>query len=78
MPCAYRCYITNKGKCARLSISPIYTCKGSQDSVNANGIYTGQTENMRRLIFVFVWPANQKRDICTAFPASSLSSAAAA
>ena len=33
--------------------SPIYTCKGSQDSVNAIRIYAGQTENMRRLIFVF-------------------------
>ena len=53
MPCAYRGYITNKGKCARLLNSPIYTCKGSQDSVNANQIYAGQTENMRRLIFVF-------------------------
>ena len=53
MPCAYRGYITNKGKCARLLNSPIYTCKGSQDSVNANRIYAGQTENMRRLIFVF-------------------------
>ena len=27
---------------------------------------------------IFVSPAKQKRDICTAFPASSLSSAAAA
>ena len=48
-----RGYITNKGKCAGLLNSPIYTCKGSQDSVNANRIYAGQTENMRRLIFVF-------------------------
>ena len=52
MPCAYRGYITNKGKCARL-LNSIYTCKSSQDSVNANRIYAGQTENMRRLIFVF-------------------------
>ena len=40
-------------KCARLLISPIYTCKGSKDSVNANQIYAGQTENILRLIFVF-------------------------
>ena len=33
-----RLYITNKVKCARLLNSPIYTCKGSQDSVNANRI----------------------------------------
>ena len=51
MPCAYRCYITSK--CGRLLTSPIYTCKRSQDSVKANRIYAGQTENMRRLIFVF-------------------------
>ena len=49
----YRCYITNKGKCARLLNSPIYTCKGSQDSVNANRIYAGQMDSMGRLIFVF-------------------------
>ena len=53
MPCAYRLYITNKGKCACLLNSPIYTSKGSQDSVNAKRIYAGQTENMCRLIFVF-------------------------
>ena len=53
MPCAYRGYLTNKGKFARLLNSPIYTCKGSQDSENANRIYAGQTEYMRRLIFVF-------------------------
>ena len=53
MPCANRCFITNKGKCARLLNSRIYTCKGSQDSVNANLIYAGQTENMHRLVFVF-------------------------
>ena len=51
--CVQRLYITNKVKCARLLNSPIYTCKGSQDSVNANRIYAGQKENMRRLIFVF-------------------------
>ena len=53
MPCAHSGYTANKGKCARLLNSPIYTCKGSQDSINANRIYAGQTENMRRLIFVF-------------------------
>ena len=53
MPCAFRGYITNKDKWARLLNSPIYACKGSQESVNANWIYAGQTENMRRLIFVF-------------------------
>ena len=45
--------MTNKGECARLLNSPIYTCKSSQDSVNANWKYAGQTENMCRLIFVF-------------------------
>ena len=53
MQCAYRRYITNMGKCAGQLNSSIYTCKGPQDSVNANRIYAGQTENMRRLIFVF-------------------------
>ena len=53
LPCAYRAYITNKGKCARLLNSPIYTCKGSQDSINVNRICAGQMENMRKLIFVF-------------------------
>ena len=43
---------TNMG--ARLLNSSIYTCKGSQDSVNANRIYAVQTGNMRRLIFVFL------------------------
>ena len=54
MPCTYRGYITNKDKCARLLNSPIYTRKGSQDSVNANRIYAGQMEKMHRLIFVFL------------------------
>ena len=50
--CVQRLY--NKQGQVRSPIkSPIYTCKGSQDSVNANQIYAGQTENMRRLIFVF-------------------------
>ena len=33
---------------------------------------------MLELLIIFVSPAKQKRDICTAFPASSLSAAAAA
>ena len=40
-------------KCAPLLNSSIYTCKGSQDSVDANRIYAGQTEDICRLIFVF-------------------------
>ena len=30
------------------------------------------------VLFIFVSPAKQKRDICTAFPASSLSSSSSA
>ena len=41
------------GKCACLLNFSVYTCKGPQDSVNANRMYAGQMENMRRLIFVF-------------------------
>ena len=44
MPYAYKAYITNKGKCAR---------QGPKDSTHANRVYAGQTEKMRRVIFVF-------------------------
>ena len=41
------------GKCACLLNSSVYSCKGPQDFVNGNRMYAGQTQNMRRLIFVF-------------------------
>ena len=44
MPYAYTAYITNMGKCAR---------QGPNDSIHSNRVYAGQTEKMRRVIFVF-------------------------
>ena len=49
------------------------------DGTNKNFLTLGRSyiKSISRLM-VFVSPAKQKRDICTAFPAASLSSAAAA
>ena len=41
------------------------------------GLLKCQVEIAADNTLIFVSPAKQKRDICTAFPASSLSSAAA-
>ena len=77
MPCAYRGYIANLGKCARRLTASIYTCKGPQDSLNANWIYADETLKTHRLIFVFsvsylfLWLRSQ---ILTAKPRSQCQS----
>ena len=49
-----------------------------EDNKNKKSLkFQGDMLNFCDFIQVFVSPAKQKRDICTAFPASSLSASAA-